>query len=163
MQWKNIDLDNKIIHIKYTLIKKPNNKCELVTPKTKSSIRDITIGDTLLKILKAHKIRQKENKSKCGKLYNNSDWVCTNDLGRHFTTYIFEYTIPGLIKKIDFPFTFHYLRHTHATMLIEAGANIKDVQVRLGHSNLSTTMDTYSHVTQKMKNETVDIFERIIK
>ena len=48
-------------------------------------------------------------------------------------------------------------------MLIEAGANIKEVSHRLGHDNLATTMDIYSHVTEKMKNETVDIFEKIIK
>ena len=48
-------------------------------------------------------------------------------------------------------------------LYIEAGANIKDVQKRLGHTSLSTTMDIYSHVTDKMKNETVEIFEQIIK
>ena len=55
------------------------------------------------------------------------------------------------------------LRHTHTTLLLEKGANIKDIQKRLGHSKLSTTMDTYSHVTDKMKNATVDIFETISK
>nr|WP_312888398.1 tyrosine-type recombinase/integrase [Clostridium bowmanii] len=55
-----------------------------------------------------------------------------------------------------------HFRHTHATMLLEAGANIKDIQTRLGHSKLSTTMDTYSHVTTKIKNDSVNIFENII-
>lgn len=59
-------------------------------------------------------------------------------------------------------FDFHSLRHTHATMLLESGANIKDIQKRLGHSKLSTTMDTYSHVTDKRENETVTILESII-
>ncbi|WP_330619220.1 tyrosine-type recombinase/integrase [Vallitalea guaymasensis] len=53
--------------------------------------------------------------------------------------------------EIGINFNFHSLRHTHATMLLEAGANIKDIQDRLGHAKLSTTMDTYSHVTKKMK------------
>ena len=47
-------------------------------------------------------------------------------------------------------------------MLLEAGANIKDIQKRLGHSRLATTMDTYSHVTEKMKLNTVDIFESLV-
>lgn len=55
----------------------------------------------------------------------------------------------------------HSLRHTHATLLLEKGANIKDIQRRLGHSKLSTTMDTYSHVTENMRNSTVSIFETI--
>ena len=47
-------------------------------------------------------------------------------------------------------------------MLIENGANMKDVQNRLGHSKLSTTMDTYAHVTPNMQRQTVDIFENAI-
>ena len=58
-------------------------------------------------------------------------------------------------------FDFHSLRHTHATMLIEAGTDVKDVQCRLGHSNISTTLNTYVHDTEQMKNQTADIFEQI--
>ena len=56
-------------------------------------------------------------------------------------------------KKFDY----HSLRHTHATMLIENGAPIKDVQHRLGHKSVQVTLDIYSHVTQKMQIQTVDI------
>ena len=64
--------------------------------------------------------------------------------------------------ELGINFNFHSLRHTHATMLLEAGSNIKDIQERLGHSKLATTMDTYSHVTAEMKNNTVNILENII-
>ncbi|GKX65151.1 hypothetical protein rsdtw13_04090 [Clostridium sp. TW13] len=47
-------------------------------------------------------------------------------------------------------------------MLLEFGTNIKDIQNRLRHSKLATTMDTYSHVTKKMKNDSVSIFEKLI-
>jgi len=59
-------------------------------------------------------------------------------------------------------FNFHSLRHTHTTMLLAAGANIKDIQTRLGHSKLATTMDTYSHVTKNMQENSVDIFESML-
>ncbi|CDT73598.1 hypothetical protein BN1095_690014 [Clostridioides difficile] len=55
------------------------------------------------------------------------------------------------------------MRHTHATLLLENGANVKYIQQRLGHSQLSTTMDTYSHVTSKMESETIDILEGILQ
>ena len=45
---------------------------------------------------------------------------------------------------------------------MEAGANIKDIQKRLGHSKIATTIDTYSHVTENIKNNTVDIFEKMM-
>lgn len=61
------------------------------------------------------------------------------------------------------PFNFHAFRHTHATMLLENGANIKDIQERLGHSRLATTMDVYSHVTNNMKQDTVNIFETLLE
>ena len=48
-------------------------------------------------------------------------------------------------------------------MLLESGANIKDIQRRLGHSKLSTTMDTYSHVTKSMSVDSVNIFENALK
>lgn len=48
-------------------------------------------------------------------------------------------------------------------MLLENGANIKDIQTRLGHGKLSTTMDTYSHVTEKMRRDSVYIFEKALK
>ncbi len=48
-------------------------------------------------------------------------------------------------------------------MLLEAGANIKDIQERLGHSKSSITMDVYSHATKKMSNDSVNIFENMIK
>ena len=44
----------------------------------------------------------------------------------------------------------HGFRHTHCSLLFEAGATIKEVQERLGHENIQTTMDIYAHVTQKM-------------
>jgi site-specific recombinase XerD len=65
--------------------------------------------------------------------------------------------------ELGIQFNFHALRHTHATMLIEHGANLKDVQTSLGYSKLSTTMDTYAHAQKKMATDSVDIFEKILK
>ncbi len=59
--------------------------------------------------------------------------------------------------------TTHGLRHTHCSLLFEAGASIKEVQDRLGHSDIKTTMNIYTHVTQKAKEEAIQKFESYLQ
>ncbi|WIF95167.1 site-specific integrase [Caminicella sporogenes] len=161
LTWDCVDLKNKIIRVEKILIKK-GKEWEFGTPKTNSSQREILIGDALTNILKKHRKRQLENKLKYGKYYTNSNFVCTKENGELVTTNTLKYLSRVVNYELGINFNFHSLRHTHATMLLEAGANIKDIQERLGHSKLFTTMDTYSHVTNKMKKDSVDIFEKVI-
>ncbi|MCC0641859.1 site-specific integrase [Clostridioides sp. ES-W-0017-02] len=158
-----MDLENKIIHVRHTLISKGKEGFELGTPKTESSYRKINIGDTLTKVLREHKKLQKEMKLKFGEWYINSNFVCTKEMGEHVTTNSLKYLSRIVNYELGIDFNFHSLRHTHATMLLENGANIKDIQHRLGHAKISTTMDTYSHVTNNMRNQTVNIFESIVE
>lgn len=162
LTWDNIDFENNTITVNKTLIYKSGGKSELSDPKTSCSNRDILVGKTLMSILKKQKVWQAQNKLMYGTYYKDSDFVCTRKDG----TNVIATSIVSLNKIINtqlgIDFTFHDLRHTHATMLLEAGGNIKDIQRRLGHSKLSTTMDTYSHVTNKMSQDSVDLFESII-
>ncbi|HFL2426427.1 TPA: tyrosine-type recombinase/integrase [Clostridioides difficile] len=159
--WEDIDLENNIIKIRRNLVKKKDSNFELAPPKTNSSIRDIKIGDTLSKILKDEKLNQKKQKVKIGKWYKTTEynWVCRKKDGSFVTHGDIDMAIAIINKDLNIDFNFHCLRHTHATLLLENGANIKDIQKRLGHSKRTTTMDTYSHVTHKMESETVNILE----
>ncbi|MEX8160202.1 tyrosine-type recombinase/integrase [Clostridioides difficile] len=100
-----------------------------------------------------------------GKWYKETeyDWVCRKKDGSFVNHNNIDACVRTINKKLNLDFNFHCLRHTHATLLLENGANIKYIQQRLGHSQLSTTMDTYSHVTSKMESETVDILEGILQ
>lgn len=162
LTWDDIDFNNKTLDVNKILIK-IGPEWIFGTPKTQSSYRKITIGDTLINILKSNLIYQKEMKFKYGPWYKDSKFICTKENGHTVTTESLKYLSRVVNYDLKINFNFHSLRHTHATMLIEAGANMKDVQNRLGHSRLSTTMDTYAHVTPKMRNETVDIFEKSLK
>ncbi|HHI5794265.1 TPA: tyrosine-type recombinase/integrase [Clostridioides difficile] len=163
LTWEDVNLKTKTIDVNHTMIKKKKGDIELATPKSSSSYRTITIGDTLVKALKEHRKYQNENKLLFGEFYINNNFVCTKINGNPININSISTMCNSISRKLNTNFSFHSLRHTHATMLLEAGANIKAVQKRLGHSNIAVTMNTYSHVTETMKQETVDLFEKSIK
>ncbi|MEG0267701.1 MAG: tyrosine-type recombinase/integrase, partial [Carnobacterium sp.] len=71
--------------------------------------------------------------------------------------------LDSLFKKYDLKrITAHGFRHTHCSILFEAGASIKEVQDRLGHSDVQTTMNIYAHVTEKAKEKTAEKFANYV-
>lgn len=170
LTWDRIN-ENKLT-VDRILINK-NGNWNFGPPKTKSSNRTIKIGKTLLEILKKHKEKQLEFKEHGGIYYKkyaekkgaiiqapgSLKFICTKQDGTLLTPNSLKYLSRVVNYELNIDFNFHALRHTHATMLIENGANIKAVQSRLGHARISTTMNTYAHVTEKMTNEVVDLLE----
>lgn len=163
LTWDCVNLEEKYIKVEKILIDKGKGIYELGTPKTSSSAADILIGDKLISILRDHKEWQNTNKVTYGPHYTVNNFVCTKENGKQVTTSTIKYLSRIVNYELGINFNFHSLRHTHATMLLEAGANFKDIQKRLRHSRLATTMDTYSHVTKKLSQSTVNIFENLLK
>ncbi|GGJ86338.1 site-specific integrase [Lentibacillus kapialis] len=161
LKWSSVDLNKGMIKIDSTMVDH-GGRWDVDSPKTASSYRDIKIGDTLINILKRHKTWQKQNKLKYGEFYFDSDFVCTKENGQFITPTHIKYYVKKMNKQLGINMHFHGLRHTHATLLLEQGAPVKDIQKRLGHKKTSLTLDTYSHLTEKMSNQTVDIFENLM-
>ena len=162
LTWDDVDFSNGTITVEKQMVKN-DGAWVYGTPKTSSSNRTIFIGQTLLAILKKHKKQQLENRMKYGKLYIDSNAVCTKEDGELVTPSVVKWNTRRISNALSLSFNFHSLRHTHAPLLLENGAKMKEISERLGHSRISITMDTYSHVTDKMRNETVDIMENLRK
>lgn len=89
--------------------------------------------------------------------------ICITENGQYTSTDSFKYCSRVIHNELHLAFDYHSLRHTHATRLIEAGANVKNVQARLGHTNINTTLQTYVHDTEVMGQQSVELFEQITK
>lgn len=87
--------------------------------------------------------------------------VFIKENGEFHGTDTIKYASKVINYNLGIKFNFHALRHTHATMLIEAGIPVKAVSERLGHASVKTTLETYVHVTDSMRNDAVDKFENI--
>ena len=179
LTWDDINFNDCTININKSICKKLS-QWYFGSTKTKSSDRQIKIGQTLIEALKKYKTHQIENKLRYGEYYIDQynkngliisthlkltnpiiNMVCTKENGMLVTPDTFKYASRVINKELNIQFNFHSLRHTHATMLIENGANIKDVQYRLGHTNIQTTLNIYTHATNKMSNQSVEIFEKL--
>lgn len=186
LTWNNIDFENKTLTVEKQLqyihsfgIK----QTAIGSPKTKASYRTIPIGDVLFEVLRKERLIQKQNRLKYGNLYlkyglkkitprytevieseaDEIDFVCRRENGDLVRPISFKYLSRVVNHKMNIRFEFHALRHTHATMLVESGANIKGVQQRLGHGHVTTTLQIYSHFTDSLGQDTIDSFEKALK
>ena len=168
LKWTDVNFEENTIRITKTLDMPDHNmrKFKLTPPKTMAAIRTIDIDESILAMLKSHKVLQAKIKLGTRKGivdYHDGNFVFCRDNGYPFSSRIIYDRIIRLIKKtsitkIEGP---HILRHTHITMLTEAKVDLKTIMDRVGHEDSKTTMDIYTHVTEKMKEDaTVKIKNR---
>ena len=155
LKWNDIDFENQIIKItKGSFFRK--KEFFISKPKNKNSIRDIYIDDEVIEILHTLQDIREENKNVYKQYYNDTNFVFQlpngNNLGHGFISTFYR-NIKEVVK-INAPI--HSMRHTHITWLIENGVNLKSIQYRVGHSDIKTTLNIYTHVTEKMKKDVAE-------
>lgn len=163
LKWSDVDFENGTISINKTVAFNNVGKFHIQTPKTRKSIRTISIDDTTLNALKTWKNELRKELFKQGKNIDKGDgFIFHTQKGNFIIKYIDKF-LPSFLKKYDLPpIKPHGFRHTHASLLFESGASIKEVQDRLGHENIKTTMDIYTHVTKSAREKTAEKFAKYI-
>lgn len=159
LEWSDIDFNSATISITktYNRIVK-----QVGTPKSKAGIRTISIDNKTILMLKQYRNRQRQAFMEIGSpapalvfsttvsQYPNSD-ARTKSLR-------YRCKEAGILQ-----FTFHAFRHTHASLLLNAGIGYKELQHRLGHATLAMTMDTYSHLSKEKEKEAVLYYEKALQ
>ncbi|MBE6064703.1 tyrosine-type recombinase/integrase [Clostridium cochlearium] len=172
LKWSDIDFKNNTVSIsraikRVTLIDDNGKRSSQILeqlPKTKTSIREIPIPSTIIEALKQHQDKQllikKENKD----LYNDNDYIFCDKLGNPLDPKRMPRNFKSILKKAGLKdIKFHSLRHTYATRLFEVGVPIKTVQALMGHSDITTTMNIYTHVMPEQKAKAVEKIDNLFK
>lgn len=156
LKWSDIDFKESVVSVKRTLTKGLGNKVIVQTPKTSSSYRKVVIDRNTASVLKDWKQEQRKQQVV---ININQDQVVFNR-GKesiplsdgcivNWNNIISKH---AKLRRI----TIHGFRHTNASLLFEAGVSMKDVQTRLGHKSVKTTMDIYTHISKQHQDKAVE-------
>ena len=161
LKWDSVDLDNRMVKIHVNVTPAINDEGKETIfirdkMKTKKSVRNLFLPESLAQYLKDLKQQQESRKKELGQYYNQDfdGFVCVDQLGKlHSPNYVTK-AFKKVIRENNLPdIRFHDLRHSCATMLLSLGFSMKAVQEQLGHTQYTTTANTYAHVYDKTKHE----------
>ena len=169
LKWDAIDFENKTISIQHTVVSAKVNgtvtEIARYKTKTKSSCRTLPLIPACEQMLNKMKKEQEQNRKVCGKSYCTDylDYIYVNPMGRRIrpdflSQHFPDFLVAHQMKRIRF----HDLRHSCASLLYANGVSLKEIQEWLGHSDISTTSNIYTHLDFSSKvssaNAIVNIF-----
>lgn len=164
LTWNDIDLKNSQLTVNKTAARGEKGNVIATSPKTPSSNRTISIDQRTVNILKKWRREQREYLLKFG--HNSlkpNQLVFASKTNDFIVLSRFNNVLTRLCADNDFPrLKIHGFRHTHCSLLFEAGLSVKEVQDRLGHSNVQTTLNIYTHVTKKQKDLVAEKFSNYV-
>jgi integrase len=153
---------NKALLIVSLCLPRKGGNVILRSPKTKTGKRTVALPPSAFLVLHEHRKTQESNSLMLGKLLNETEYVFSA-LGRPLLPNTVSHAWMKLIKRIGIkPIRFHDARHTHARLMLKQGIHPKIVQERLGHSSISITLDTYSHVAPGLQEAAAKRFDELM-
>lgn len=164
LRWRDVDLDEATLTVRHAM-QRVDGKPTFVEPKTQRSRRTIAIDSTTVEALRRQKVRQLEARLLAGGQWQDWDLVFSSSIGTPLNpsnvTHRFQALIADLfadqIKAGELTRQrFHDLRHCAASLLLSQGADMREIMEQLGHSQISLTANTYTHLSDELRRATAD-------
>lgn len=169
LKWKNVDMGLASLGVQAYLsvtqsLGKVNGKTYLKEPKTGSGKRRVALSPSSILVLRQHKMEQQRLLSSLGHALTEDDYVFCHHDGTPLDPSTISHTFADTLQKASLPpMPLHGLRHSHATILLQAGTHPRVVMERLGHSSIRVTLDTYSHVVGGLQELAAQKFDDLIE
>lgn len=155
MQWRNLDLNDGSLTVRGAL-QRVNSKLQLVEPKTRSSRRTISLSEITVSALRQHRVKQLEERLAAGSEWrgNSLDLVFTTSIGTPLEPSGVVKQFKRILREAGLPEQrFHDLRHACASLMLANGVHPRVVMEKLGHSEISLTMNTYTHPIPQLQKD----------
>jgi integrase len=169
LRWSDLDATARRIHIRQAIhwrkADDPRGHWYLDEPKTSYGRRTLALTDGLMEMVDAHRKRQLEERMKAGRAWANHNFIFCDEAGEPYSQTRLRYFFKQILSAAELPDNFnpYSARHSAATHMIGAGVDAKTVSRRLGHSDISITLGTYTHPTDEMEERAADEMERVIR
>ena len=162
LQWRDIDWEKRQIHIVRNRVI-VDGKSVVKEPKTESSIRVLDAPEMLMRKLRLHRGRCIENGMRIGVPCTSTDFIIVHADGKPIYPEYLSQMLTKLLANANLPkCRFHDLRHLCASIMLLQGINVKVAQERLGHKDITTTMNIYSHVLPSSAREAAEKIGQIV-
>lgn len=163
LRWRAVDLEHGMVQVVRSLQYVAGKGLTFTQTKTHRSHRGVSLSRETVAVLGDLRRKQVEGRLALGPAYQDNDLVFADPAGAPMPPYKVSHRFHDLAMRAGLtPLRFHDLRHSHATLLLRAGAHVKLVSQRLGHAGVAITLDTYSHVQPDIQAETANLIDSFL-
>ena len=162
-QWSDVDDAEGRLRIERSVSYTPGRGPYFKQPKTDASRRDLGLPERAVMLLRRHRTAQLERRIESADVWHDNDLIFPDAVGRLVAPYTVSTWFRKEAKAAGFEgFTFHELRHSHATLLLTGGIPDKLAASRLGHKNANVTRSIYQHIIPDHDDRVVEVLNQLL-
>jgi len=163
LKWEDLDWVTRQLQVKRQLQRMSGKGLVFAEPKTAAGRRTIVLSKSMVEKLREHMDNQNQVRQQAGEKWQENGLIFPTTIGTPMAARNMYEDFKKLLKRIGLPvIRFHDLRHTAATLMLQQGVHAKIVQERLGHADISMTLNTYSHVLPSMQEEAAEKLDELL-